>query len=77
MSPKSNNQTRFQRGIRTQRLRKTRSRPKSGIKHLEASNAAPMSDGILPNEAADVRLLGALLLEQNDKRATQRVRYMT
>jgi transposase-like protein len=33
--------------------------------------------GIFPNEAAAVRLIGALLLEQNDEWATQRARYMT
>jgi putative transposase len=33
--------------------------------------------GIFPNEAAIVRLAGAILLEQNDERAVQRARYMT
>jgi transposase-like protein len=32
--------------------------------------------GALPNEAAVVRLGGAMRLEQNDERATQRSRYM-
>ena len=33
--------------------------------------------GIFPSEAAATRLIGAILLEQNDEWAVQRARYMT
>lgn len=41
---------------------------------IERSTAAV---GIFPNDDAFVRLVGALLLGQNDERAVPRARYMT
>jgi putative transposase len=41
---------------------------------MARSSGAP---SIFPNEDAIVRLVGAILLEQNDEWAVQRARYMT
>jgi putative transposase len=44
---------------------------------LERVNSEIKRRTIFPNEAAITRLVGAILLEQNDEWAVQRARYMT
>ena len=44
---------------------------------MARSSDAPIPSASSPNEGAITRLIGAILLEQNDEWAVQRARYMT
>ena len=44
---------------------------------MARSSALPRLSASFPNEASIIRLVGAILLEQNDEWAVQRARYIT
>ena len=71
----------LQRGVHTSTFPKkhrTKLHSTNAIQHLKGEIKRRTDVvGIFPNDNAIVRLVGALLLEQNDEWAVQRARYMT